>query len=699
MHSDLVQDFLVALRTAPDDAARSRCMEAMCGAVLGTPGATKELVTIIGTAESDTSEIEPLLSVLEAILDVSRMARENEQSEGIQLLATVEAFLGELAASHTLTPAGRLSLGHAYVGAGLPPPEHLVVGLDDLLNTGDDVGDAPDIDGLIDSLAEEAGADPIAIHTALSGMMATVPVEARAMIVDQIARRPEEFYARVGAYWLLDVDAALRQAAAEGFLQRTQSGKMDAATAERLITLRSWLPDDTARGVLDKVIKEAIRREVAGGAIPKPWKLHRILASIPDGAGAQSIAIAAQSGGQRGIVMLLLKQGFGVKDAYLIPCSSASEQKRFLGTIIEEMAAQTVTQDFVREALAIALGEGTEAGLLPAPGLIDVITVCGLQNLRPEPRSISDMIGGIDPDGTLAAMTAKRRGTLVARSSDWLANYDLLDTWFEDSADLRDALEGAQTPRIQEREIWAFLSTRRAWWARMIARTAMTLHASGDPAWLEFAATALALEDGRDLKKTPIMHWIADGSLDALDSHREPMLDEILDELEPEYLDAPAFLAPEKKNELARLLKTSDVSPDWVDGYVMAIVVSPKMVAPGKWIEPLLGILPDMPDEASLQRYLDIVMLRYNAATETAPNAAEMKTGLDRLSGRALAAWSTGFVTVTKLFKPGWPAKSLNKDDKSVLRLLAETAEDGKDSPLLKSILPTWLERRFDLRK
>jgi hypothetical protein len=64
-----------------------------------------------------------------------------------------------------------------------------------------------------------------------------------------------------------------------------------------------------------------------------------------------------------------------------------------------------------------------------------------------------------------------------------------------------------------------------------------------------------------------------------------------------------------------------------------------------------------------------------------------------------LAAWSTGFVTVTKLFKPSWPIKSLNKDDKSVVRLLMETAEDGKDSSLLKSILPAWLARRYELRK
>lgn len=699
MHSNFVQDFLAAFQVAPDEAARSRCVENMCHAILSAPGAAKELVTLIGTAESDAAEIEPLHLLIEAALDVARMARENEQPEGIRFLATVDAYLGELSASHALTSAGRLSLGHAYVGAGLPPSEHLVVGSDDLFDIGEDIGDVPDIDRLIDSLTEEAGADPIAIHTGLSGMMATLPVDARAMIVNQIARRPEDIYSRVSAYWLLDVDAALRRAAAEGYLQRTQSGKMDAVTAERLIALRSWLPDDTARGVLDKVIKEAIRREVAGGAIPKPWILHRIFASIPDGAGAQSIAIAAQSGGQRAVVMLLLKQGFGVKDAYLIPCGSASEQKRFLATITEEMDAQTVTQEFVREALAIALGEGTEAGLSPAPGLIDVATVCGLQDLHPEPRSIPDIIGGIDPGGTLAAMTKRRLGALVARSSDWIANYDLLDSWFEDSADLCDALENAQTPAARERGIWSFLATRRAWWARMIARTAMTLHAANDPAWQEFAATALALEAGRDLKKTPIMQFIADGSLDALDTRREPILDENLDEIDPEYLDEPDLLVPEKKNELARLLKTSDVSPDWVDGYVMAIVVSPKMVAPGKWIEPLLGVLGNMPNEASLQRYLDIVMLRYNAANETAPNAAEMKARLDRLSGRALAAWSTGFVTVTKLFKPGWPAKPLNKDDKSVLRLLAETAEDGKDFPLLKSILPTWLERRYDLRK
>ena len=327
------------------------------------------------------------------------------------------------------------------------------------------------------------------------------------------ARRREEVFSRAACYWLVDPDAGLRQAAAEGFLALVEGSQMDAATAARLMLLRAWLPADAARQELDRVIREALRREVSGGAGPKPWTLHRIFASIPDGSGAQSIAVAAQSGGRRAIAMLLLKQGYGVKDAYVVPCESASAQKRMLATIADEMGAADVAPGFVREALAAALGEGLEAGHLPAPGLIDVADVCGLDDLRPEPRSVGDLIADIDPEGVVAALTPQRLGALVNRSEDWADGYEMLDSWFEDSAAVQDVLTNNITPRTRLRGIRAVLEDRRPWWTRLIARMAVTLHAAGDLPG-EFAATALALENGWDSREIPIMEEIAAWTLE-----------------------------------------------------------------------------------------------------------------------------------------------------------------------------------------
>lgn len=81
-----------------------------------------------------------------------------------------------------------------------------------------------------------------------------------------------------------------------------------------------------------------------------PPTLH-VLGGMPDGANAQSIAAAVRRGGRRGVVVLHLGQGFGIKDAFVVPCDSATEQKRMVATVLEEMAAVEVSPDFVPRAL------------------------------------------------------------------------------------------------------------------------------------------------------------------------------------------------------------------------------------------------------------------------------------------------------------------------------------------------------------
>ncbi len=698
MKADRLQEYLEALRQAPDDTARSGVLESAQHQILKVPDTAKELIGRLGTKAPDSEAHENLMMLLEAALEAARMAQENRKSEGEQFLAAIHEQLGLRAAAGTLSTADRFELGRAYIRAGLAPSEHLIMDAEGFNEIGDDPPAVPDLEALLDNLRDEVGAEPMAFHMALSEMMSTFPSPVRAMIVDQIARHPDHLYAWAGAYWMLDADATLRRSAAEGFLQRTLSGQMDAATVARLIGIRSWLPADAARDILDRLIKEAIRRDVAGGTAPKSWKLYRILASIPDGVGAQSIAVVAQASGQRVIAMLLLKEGFGVKDAYLIPCASASEQKRFVATLSEEIDPEEVTVAFVRDAIATALADGMEAGFLAAPGLIDVVEVCGLQDLHPEPKSVQDMVGTIAADGKLTALSPQRLGRLVGRSTDWPECFDMLESWFEDSGELRDVLAAAATQRAREQEMWRYLETRRGWWARIFARTALTLQAADDPFWIEFMATAAALEEGRDLKKTPIMQYIASrslenpgapGSLPRADSLVAPEID---------FLDTPAFFAPEKKNELARLLKASDISPDWLDGFLMAIVVSPKMITPKRWLEPIFDALHDLPNEETLQRILDIVMLRYNSWNAAAQDPVALKRRMNGLSVQAWADWAAGFVAMTTKFKSSWPTRTLNKDDKAILRQVDETFSSGNGAGSLAAILPAWLARRYELR-
>jgi hypothetical protein len=79
----------------------------------------------------------------------------------------------------------------------------------------------------------------------------------------------------------------------------------------------------------------------------------------------------------------------------------------------------------------------------------------------------------------------------------------------------------------------------------------------------------------------------------------------------------PREVGPEEPGELARMLEGSELTPDWVDGFLAAVVVAPKMVRPGDWIEELVGEVPTFRARGRLQRFLDIVMPRYMARWST----------------------------------------------------------------------------------
>jgi hypothetical protein len=72
----------------------------------------------------------------------------------------------------------------------------------------------------------------------------------------------------------------------------------------------------------------------------------------------------------------------------------------------------------------------------------------------------------------------------VQASEDWPERFDHLDSWFEDTGPLREAIGRARTETGQETAVWKHLETRRDWWARILASSAAVLQGAGDPVWL-----------------------------------------------------------------------------------------------------------------------------------------------------------------------------------------------------------------------
>ncbi|WP_135818295.1 hypothetical protein, partial [Paracoccus liaowanqingii] len=351
-------------------------------------------ISSVGVAEERMSHL------LGAALDEARISRENGQQQGKLFIDSLEAHLGMLVVTGSLTFRGRLAVSGAWVRAGLTPPERLASREDAFNEVIGDSQDPADFDSLIDSLVdplirEDGGSS--ALHAMFAEMLPIMPPGARQALVRVAVGRPPELFAELGCAWLLDTNAEIRTGAVEGLADRLASGQLSAEVLARLTILRSWLTDVMLRNRLDGLVRDAMRRGIASAISEPGRKLHRIVASLVDGSGAQSMAATVQTGSSRSVAVVLLKQGFGVKDAYVLPCASATEQRAIMARITDEIETFDISSKYMAQAIGLALAEGLEADLAPVSGLVDVVQSCGLAGLRPLPSSVEAILELADP--------------------------------------------------------------------------------------------------------------------------------------------------------------------------------------------------------------------------------------------------------------------------------------------------------------
>lgn len=494
-----------------------------------------------------------------------------------------------------------------------------------------------------------------------------MPSEMREHIVTYSVARSNPIHADLACFWLLDPAPTIRFAAARAIAGRLARGDLPGSTLATLVVLRSWMPEDEARREVDLVLREAMRKGVAPEPEAGPWTLHAIRATLPDGGGAQSIGIALQSGTRRKMAMLLLKQGQGVKDAYTIPCRSARDQKTIVDRMSEEVGALSVTADYVRRALSIALADGLVQGRPPVPGLIEVARICGLADLRPEVRATPELIAGLVSTPAVQALCPREQGALILASEGWWDRHEIVESWFEESDEAHAILDKARTARSGETALWKWLETRRDWWARILARAADVLETALEPDAASFAACATGLLDGRDLKKIPVMLDIHEQTIEAW-IRDDPDFDPgaSLDDLAGE---APV---PERKGEMAALLRGTDLAPDRLDGYLTGVVIAPQMLMPNEWLPAILDAVLPRIDPSRFQRFMDLLMMRTQAVSDLASEPGEFVAAMTKRSRKGQVEWAAGFADAVEKFRTAWPKKGMTEEDRRLLKIAAD---------------------------
>lgn len=686
---DQLKDFGQVLLDRPEDAAGLLdAIAAMTGA-----GVREEQVTqLLGMA-----------------LDEARMARESGQNRGAAFIDAMEARLDRLVGDDHLSFKGRLALSSSWVRAGLVPPESLAAEAGHFTGTVPDLplGEPQEIasvfEGLFDDLLQGSDGSSSALHAMFAEMLPAAPADARCALVRIAVSRPPELFAELGCAWLLDASEAIRSAAADGLSDRFAAGHLSADVLARLTIMRSWVMDDAVKDRLDVLIREGTRQGIGGQKRRAQPKIHRIIASMVDGSGAQSMAAAFQTGSCRGVAVVLLKQGFGVKDAHVIPCASATEQRAIIAGISDELHAYDVSRDYMIQATGIALSDGIGMGRGPVPGLVEVAQSCGLGDLRPGQTAIGDLLTLADPDSRIAHLSIQARGRLIMASQSWEDRYPISSSWFEDSDAVVETLDDATSQAALKRGLWNILETRRAHWAMLIARNALLLKAAGEDHADEFVAVAAALSNGRDLKKTPVMQQVFDQSLDVW-SLRESDSGGMFSDVDPDlFFDVMSSEMPadmpiptvrtEKKGELSEFLQSASLTEPWLEGYLIGVCTAPIFISPPDWLGPLLNLIAqELESERKMERFVELLMLRYSATLSKLDAADD--TPLIPREFPLVPVWADGYLTAWEANKANWPAKTLSRQDKAMRKLL-ENATEGRIDRTGFASMPAWLRQCF----
>jgi hypothetical protein len=649
------------------------------------PETVLELVDTLSGADPECTG--DCLSLMSRILDEARMNNENEEPGASHFFQVLAAGLAERTEAGKLDGETCFGLCQAYLRAGLTPPDQLRTAPDAFeALEGDEIPELPDVADLADGLVPD-GSTRFETYTGLREIVGAMPVQMTATFLTQMIGQGDPRMIAVGRYFLLDPVAEMRDAAISGFELLVENANVDAALLSDLILIRNWLPNGKA---LDTLIKTALRREPSGGTVPQPWQLHRVMTSLPDGTGSQSIIGVCSRGSTRAVAAAMIKEGHGIKDAYVIPCTRRGDQKSIVEQIEQAMTMYNVSPFYIATAIGFALGDGLAHGAATTPGFLDVAPMFGIGDVTPLTGGPVALLAAVDPEGALGALSDNRRSQLISKSRDWFSEHDISSSWFVSDATMMAALEKASTAANAKKIVARHLDEGRDRWAKLFARSALILrHDDSAPpdAWMSFAVVVQALAAGREINKIPVFEDILGQTLEVAAARAMEDLDEEV-AWDDEEFEQPEIEA-ERLGELAKLLKGSPLKPDQIDGYLTAVLIAPEFTSPNEWLMPLMDGI-EVKGHGSIQRILDILMLRYGALNE-AVTLGEVGGEIRDLPPKRFQAWTEGFAQAVDGIKGAWPKRSLSRDDKKVLNMIRSAASDDL-TPTLKPLLPSWLQ-------
>ena len=472
----------------------------------------KDLVVLIAR---DNANSDPASQLLGLLLTEVRMGLENDAAHVEGFLEEVETAVEAGVDAGTIRQENLLAFAGLYHSAELPVPEFFKFNLAAVPPTPDI--ETFDLTKHLEGIASEVmsgGGSAYEFFVGLDTNLAAVPEEIQAGMANHIAEMNGAIFERCALFQLLSGPEVVQEAIIAGLQTRLKASNLSHEARIYLPMIRGWFASGPVQSGLDKLIRAAHRRAVPAQNTTTSLSIKEIIASITDGAGAQSICVILKRRSKTVLAMIMIKAGYGIKDAFLTPSEASGDAKQVIAMMREETGADGISNDTMHVLLEGALADGLENGCLPAPGFLDVIEACNLFDLRPQRLDLPALRAFVDPERKIQEASAKDLGRWLKDDIALDSLESLTESWFEDSTKTREIIAQGRTLDRIETGIWKFLDTRRDIWAQRFLQTAAMLRdGKRNREWRTLTASAHGLMEGRALKRIPLMGSIVDTTI------------------------------------------------------------------------------------------------------------------------------------------------------------------------------------------
>ena len=317
--------------------------------------------------------------------------------------------------------------------------------------------------------------------------------------------------------FLLDADPAPGIAVLEALLAQARRHPEPSRLVERLISLRPWLPF-SRQAKLDAAIR-ALRANAAAPVPTSRMEITKLLATLSDGAGAQSLFALLKTGRRFALASVLIKVDVGVADAWVREDIPKREADDIILQITGATEVVNVSTGFLSMRLADALAINRARQTPPPFGLLQVTEILGLGLLQPVEILPMTLVSQL-----LAKLPADQTGPEATRAAHsgavhWPEMFETVGSWFEAGEAVEELLRPVRSRgKRVEAVLTRHLPGRRIFWAERCAWMAATLRDSApdnEKEWLNFALVARDLASGEAQSDAELFNVIAETTVDA----------------------------------------------------------------------------------------------------------------------------------------------------------------------------------------